>query len=254
MKFCPTVFLLTLWTSAAFAEDVNITAQNRVEWHQKSQKVIAIGDAIATKGKMDIKADKLIGHYKERAKNAKGKISRVEAIGNVKMHSPKADAFGNNLDYNLDKEIAILTGEPAKIKTETETITAKESITYYPTEQKAIAKGNVEATDTDNNKIFSDKMVAYFEKSKDNKENLILNKVDIFGNIKIVTPDATVTADKGAYLPRIGLIKLFTNVVINQQGNILRGDQAETNLKTGISKLISGSKTGRVKGVFKEKK
>ena len=78
---------------------------------------------------MDIKADKLIGHYKERAKNAKGKISRVEAIGNVKMHSPKADAFGNNLDYNLDKEIAILTGEPAKIKTETETITAKESIT-----------------------------------------------------------------------------------------------------------------------------
>ena len=91
-------------------------------------------------------------------------------------------------------------------------------------------------------------------KSKDSKENLTLNKVDIFGNIKIVTPDATVTADKGAYLPRVGLIKLFTNVVINQQGNILRGDQAETNLKTGISKLISGSKTGRVKGVFKEKK
>ena len=97
-------------------------------------------------------------------------------------------------------------------------------------------------------------MIAYFKKDSSSKENLTLDKVDIFGNIKIITKDATVTAQKGTYLPQKGLIKLFNDVIINQDGNLLKGDKAETNLHTGISKLISSSKTGRVKGVFKEKK
>ena len=83
---------------------------------------------------------------------------------------------------------------------------------------------------------------------------MTLDKVDIFGNIKIITKDAEVSAEKGTYLPQSGLIKLFNNVTINQQGNILHGDKAETNLNTGISRLLSGNKNGRVKGVFKEKK
>ena len=170
------------------------------------------------------------------------------------MHSPRADAFGDNLDYNLDRDTAVLTGKPAKIKTEKETITARENITYYPSQQKAVALGNVEAVDKDGNKLYADKMIAYFIKEKEDSSNLTLDKVDIFGNVKIVTKDATVTADKGTYLPNTGLVKLFDNIIIDQEGNLLRGDKAETNLNTGISKLLAGNKKGRVKGVFKEKK
>lgn len=253
MKFILGIFLLAL-TSSAFAEDINITADNKVEFHQKSQKIVATGNAFASKGKMSIKSDTLTGYYKEKSNNSKGQIKRIVAHGNVIMHSPKADASGNQLDYDIEQDKAVLTGTPSLIKTDKETISAQNNITYYPSEQKAIAIGNVEATDQQNNKIFSDKMIAYFEKDPNNKDGITLNKVEIFGNIKIITPDAEVSAEKGTYSPKKGLIKLFNNVIINQQGNILKGDKAETNLNTGISKLIAKDGKSRVKGVFKEKK
>lgn len=245
---------LTIYCNSSFAENINITAKDKVEWHQKDMKIVAIGEAIATKGKLKIEADTLTGYYQPKKKEQKNKINQVIAKGNVRMHSPKADAFGNELDYNIQQDIAILTGNPALIKTLTETISAKDKITYYPSEQKAVAVGSVQATDSKKNKLFSDKMIAYFTKSSDNSENLTLTKVDIFGNIKIVTPDAEVTAEKGTYLPQEGRVKLFNNVIINQNENMLRGDKAETNLNTGISKLLSSTPNSRVKGVFKEKK
>lgn len=257
MKFFGPAFLSALlMCSSLRAADINITAEQKVEWHQKSQTIIAIGDAVATKEDMTVKADRLIGHYAGRENTTKGKssITRVEAVGSVKMHSPRADAFGDNLDYNLVQDVAVLTGKPAKIKTAQETITAEDNITYYPSKQEAVAFGNVLAIDKDNNKLHSDKMVAYFKKEANNSQNLTLDQVKVFGNVKIVTPDTVVTGDRGLYLPRTGIVKLFDNVIIRQDGNILRGDKAETDLNTGVSKLLSGGAQNRVKGVFKEKK
>ena len=247
-------FLASFICVAAHAEDIDITAEQKVEWHQKEQKVIAVGNAVATKGSMSIKSSTLTGYYQNGAENSKGQIKRVVANGNVEMHTPQADAFGDNLDYNLLQEQAILVGSPATIKTAKETLTAQEGITYYPKEQKAVAKGSVHVIDQQKNNLYSDKMVAYFIKPADKTKNMELDKVDIFGNIKIISKDAEVSAQKGTYLPQSGLIKLFDNVTINQQGNILHGDNAETNLNTGISRLLSRNKQGRVKGVFKEKK
>ncbi len=254
MKIVLFVLLLSVYSINSFADDINITANDKVEWHQKEMKVVAIGNAVATKGKLKIEANTLTGYYHPKNKDSKNKIKRVIANGEVKMHSPKADALGNNLDYNLQQDIAILTGNPATIKTLTETISAKDKITYYPSEQKAIATGSVHATDSKKNNLFSDKMIAYFSKSDNKSENLTLNKVDILGNIKIITSDAEVTAEKGTYLPQEGLVKLFNNVIINQNGNVLKGDKAETNLNTGISKLLSTTPNSRVTGIFKEKK
>ena len=98
-------------------------------------------------------------------------------------------------------------------------------------------------------------MVAYFIKggNNDNTSGLTLDKVEISGNVKIKTPNADVSSDRGTYLPRTGKIKLYDHIVIEQNGNILKGDLAETDLNTGISKLLSSAKQRRVKGVFKEK-
>lgn len=253
MKLAYLTFLVALSAvSAAAASDIDITAEQRVEWHQKSQKMVATGNAVASKDDMTVKADTLTGYYGKNG--AKSSITRVTAEGNVRMSSAKARAFGDNLDYDLVKDEAVLVGKPAKIDTGTETITAEDSITYYPQQQKAIALGNVSAVDKEQNKLYSDKMVAYFVKENTKAQNLTLQKVDIFGNVKIVAKDTTVTADKGTYLPQDGLIRLFDNVSISQNGNVLHGDKAETDLNTGISKLLSGSPKNRVKGVFKEKK
>lgn len=240
-----------LLSFSANCEDIHITADTQVEWHQNEQKMVAIGNAIAQKKDMSIKAEKLSAKY---SKNSLGKneISEIHAEQNVVMTSKDTQAFGNTLDYLISQDAAILKGMPAKIKTPTEEISANNSITYYPKQQKAIALGDVMAIDKDGNKLYSDIMTAYFE--KDTNGQLQMNRVEIDGNVKIITKDAKVTALKGLYLPNIAKVKLFDNVTIYQGENILKGDEAETNLNTGISRLLSQKKNGRVSGVFKEKK
>lgn len=156
--------------------------------------MIAIGNAIASKKDMSIKSDKMTAFYN------KNKIKNVLAEGNVVMKSPTANAFGDKMNYDVSTEIVTLDGAPAKIKTEKETITATDGITYYKNENKAIALGDVIAEDAQKNKIYSNKMVSYFEKNA--KGSMEMNRVEIFDNVKIVTKDATVTAKRGEYLPK----------------------------------------------------
>lgn len=243
--------------STAQAQYINLTAEKQVEWDSKAQKMTAVGNAVATKKDMEIRADKMTAYYaKNDSPNAKEKttVNEVHAAGSVILTSPTAKAYGHTMDYDVAADSMILKGEPAKIKTEKELITAKESITYYPSQEKAVALGDVYAEDQNKNKIYADKMVAFFKKAgPDNK--MEMEKVEIYGHVKIISKDADVIADKGLYLPKTAIVKLYDNVLINQQGNKIRGDFAETNLNTGISRLIAGKTSqGRVSGVFKEKK
>ncbi len=252
-----TLYILALsliFSPYVYAEDINLTADQKVEWHQNDQKMIAIGNAIASKKDLSIRADKMTGYYSNYRVDGQNKsgIKNVHAVGGVIMKSPRANGFGDTMDYDVEADIMILKGHPAKIKTDKETITATESITYYPSKQQAVALGDVVASDKDN-KIYSQKMISYFEKNA--AGNLEMKRVEIFDNVKIVTKDANVTAEKGVYLPQSGKVKLFNNVVIDQKGNILKGDMAETNLNTGVSTLVAKKSAGkRVTGVFKEKK
>lgn len=238
------------------AQYMNLTADKEVEWDSQAQKMTAIGNAVASKKDMQIRADKMTAYYAKNTSetNKKNSITEVHAVGAVVMTSPKARAYGNTLDYDVAKDSFILIGEPAKIQTDKETITAKDNITYYPSQEKAVATGNVFATDQKNNKIYSDRMIAYFKKNA-KTENLEMDKVEIYDHVKIITENAVVTADKGLYLPQTGMVKLYDHVVIDQQGNKLHGDYAETNLNSGKSRIIAGKTSqGRVSGVFKEKK
>lgn len=248
------IMLSCFLANSAQAEDINLVADERVEWHQTEQKMVAIGNAIATKKDLNIRADKMTAFYTgdkaEKAKN-KSSIKTVHAIGGVIMTSPRAKGYGDTMDYDVAADSMLLRGKPAKIQTDKETITATESITYYPNAQKAIALGDVISKDAENT-IHSKKMVAYFEKNSEGK--LDMQRVDIFDDIKIVTPSATAYSQKGIYYPKTGIVKLAEKVKIIQDGNTLNGEFAETNLNTGISKIISGKKSGgRVFGIFKEK-
>lgn len=256
-KLFYTFALLCFSVTPVSAQYINLTADKQVEWDSKAQKMTATGNAIASKDGMDIRADKMTAYYaKNTSPNVKNKtsINEIHAAGTVIMTSNTTKAYGDTMDYDVAKDTIILRGQPAKIKTDKEFITAKDNITYYPSLEKAIALGDVYAQDQKKNKIYSDKMIAFFKKSG-KKGTLDMDKVEIYGKVKILTPNATVTADKGIYLPQTGIVKLFDNVNINQDGNHLKGDFAETNLNSGVSKLIAGKTSqGRVSGVFKEKK
>lgn len=241
--------LFLLLASPLMAGDITLDADDKVEYFSSEQKLVATGNAVASKDGLKIKASKLTGFYNPAVKN---KISRIEAQGNVELSTPQAEAFGDSLIYSAETDTATLKGNPARIKTPDADITAKGAVTYYQTEQKAVASDGVVASDAKGNKIFADLMTAWFAKDASNK--LVLDKIDIEQNLRIIGNDAEVTALRGTYYAQSGTIKLFDDVVISQNGNILKGDTAETNLNTGISKILSGGKSGRVSGVFKEKK
>lgn len=232
----------------SWAEDIKLQSDKQVEYHQKEQKLVAQGNAVASKGDLSIHADTLIGYYAPLAPN---KISRVEAHQKVVLVSSQAKAWGDEMVYDVKEDSAVLTGKPARIKTADADITAQGNITFWQSKQQAVAEDNVEATDKQGNKVKADYMTAYFVKDAGGK--LVLDRVDIQGNVKINAKDAEITALKGTYHAISGQIELFDDVVITQNGNVLHGDKAETNLNTGISKVLSGPK-GRVSGVFKENK
>ena len=253
-KTITAIFLTFIFSFNVSANDINVTADEAVEWHQNEQKIVAIGNAVASQKGMNIKADKMSAFYLDRQKAAKGKskIKKIEARGNVKLHSQSADGFGDTMDYDVQQDTMILVGKPAKIIKGGETITADESITYYPSQEKAVALGNVLATDKEN-KIHSDRMIAYFKKTSEDSSKTQIDRIEIFDNIKIITKDAIVTSQRGIYFPNTRIVELYDNVTIKQDGNILNGDKAISNLNTGISRMVSTSKSRKVKGVFKEK-
>lgn len=244
------VSLLTFTAPAAQAEDLNIYADKQVEVHQKEQKLVAVGNAVASKDGNTVYADELSAFY-HKTPDGKTAFKTMHGKGNVHITSPSAKAWGKTLDYDLTKEEIILKGSPAKIEnTKGETITAEDKIIYYPQKQMAVALGNVTAH-SKKNTVRADRMVSYFAKNAEGR--LEMDEIKIFDNVKITTPQATAVSDKGTYYPQKGLVYLNENVTINQDGNILKGDTAETNLNTGVSRMLSSSGGKRVSGVFKEK-
>lgn len=255
ISFISLALLLTL-ISTAHAEDIHLTADERVEWYRSEEKMVAIGNAVATKQDMNVRADQMTAFYEQASGQSGTDIKDVHAIGNVIMKSPSAQAYGDTLDYDLRKDEMILRGKPAAKITTTDNkiITATDNITYYPSQNKAIAFGDVIAKDQDNT-IYANKMVSYFTKNAQGQSEL--KKVEIYSDdkqVKIINEQAVITGDWGVYLPQINKVRLYDNVVINQDGNILHGDYAETDLKTSISRVLSNKKNGkRVSGVFIEK-
>ena len=253
--FVSALFLIS-YICPAQAEKINLVADDRVEWHQTEQKMVAVGNAIASKKDMSIRADTITAFYENNKEGTtqakKSQIKTVHAKGNVILKSDRADGFGNTMDYDVAADSMVLKGTPAKIKTAEEEITATGSITYYPSKQQAVALENVIAIDAQKNKVYADRMISFFEKNA--QGNLEMQRVEIYDNVKIVTKDAEVTADRGVYLPKDNLVNLYDHVVIKQDGNFIRGDVAVTDLNTGISRLQTKKGSGkRVSGVFKEK-
>lgn len=199
---------------------------------------------------MTVKGERLTAYFTQTGgENGEKKTSVTDmtAEQNVSLHMEKADAFGERMEYHVKDDYMVIKGKPALIKNDKAKITADGNITYYPGRNKAVARDNVIA-DNGKNKIYSEVMETYFK--KDAEGNPALQRVEIPQNPKIVTQDGTVTAKTGIYYPDKGKVYLYENVVINQNGNILKGDKAETDLNTGISKVLSGQ--SRVSGIWYE--
>lgn len=87
-----------------------------------------------------------------------------------------------------------------------------------------------------------DEIHARYEKTADNKHRITY--VWAKGHVRIKTPDKIGVGDYGTYDVDKELMTLEGHVTIVEKENEIRGDYAETNKKTGITKVINKKKAG----------
>lgn len=256
-------FVIILFSSnSAFAlldvkktnEDIEITADDFVEWSKADSFYEAKGNAIAKQVDSEVQADSLKILY--RVEKNDRIMSRMDATGHVHLISKTAKASGDLLVYHIETGIAVLTGSNLSLTSPDYTITAKDSFTFFDAENKAHIKGMAKAT-YHQSTIESDEILAWFHTLQTDETHQSLKEAEAHGHVKITTPNDIAYGDKAYYNGQSSKAILTGNVRITRAKSDITGSKAEVDLKTGISKMLSASPgtspgaEGRVRGVFR---
>src|SRR5260370_2277816 len=133
-------------------EAVQIQADSGIEWQQHAHLYIARGNAVAIRGSSEVHADTLVAHYREvkggsTSSNTGGntEVYRVEAEGRVTLKRDAQNVVGDRVVYDVDRAIAVITGNGLKLTTPTDTVTARDSLEWYDQKQVAVARGDAVA-------------------------------------------------------------------------------------------------------------
>lgn len=247
---------------------IQVYADDGIEWVSEANRVVARGNAKATRGTSTITADTLTAYYRQGPGG--NEIWRLDADGNVTIATPTETATGYKATYDLDKAIFLLRGTPSKLVTPTDTVTAKDTLEYWENERMAVARGDAVAISQDKS-IKADVLTAHFKnkggaapppKKSGAKTpgagqggDLELQRADAYGHVVLITPKEQVTGDRGDYNLETGIATVSGSVKLTRDGNELNGGFAHVNLNTGISKLFGaapGEKGGdtRARGTF----
>jgi lipopolysaccharide export system protein LptA len=266
-------FAFWLWPAAAGAQSLNlpmgggggeaplvIEADDGLEWIPKEGRYIARGNARATRGKVTLRADELIAHYRQ-GKNGQGQqIVRLDAAGRVKITSVTKDARGRDATttatgdvavYHVEESVFVLRGKQLRLVSPQGVLTARDSLEYWDKRQTAVARGKAVVTQGEQ-RLHADILTAYVAtadkkgKSGGPGDGQKVERVDAFGNVHVSVPNAIIRGDKGEYFPASSTATLRGNVKITSNQNQLNGEIARVNLKTGIYRLLGG----RVKGLI----
>lgn len=262
---------------------VEITANDGIEWRQQEQVVIARGQARAVRGGVTVDADRLIARYRPRggantpppepggSPLSGGEIWRLEAEGNVRVTSATERAEGERAVYDIDQAVMVLSGRGLSLTTPEQTVTARDSLEYWPQRRMAVARGAAVVVSSDGRRIAADTLVAYFLDAPAAgaaapspaptrpvappvaglpaaNESSRIERVEAYGGVEIRSAEEIVRGEQGVYSPQTGLARLVGGVRITRGENQLNGQEAIVNLRTGVSRLISAPGT-RVQGL-----
>lgn len=249
-------------------QQIQVYADDGIEWVSDANRVIAHGNAKAVRGSVTVTADTLTAYYRNGAGG--NEIWRLDADGNVTITTPTETATGYKGTYDLEKAIFVLRGNPSKLTTPTDTVTAKDSLEYWEKERMAVARGDGFATNGEKS-IKADVLTAHFKDKNGSQPasrkpagkstpggdqgSLELQRADAYGHVVLITPKEQVTGDRGDYNLESGIATVTGSVKLTRDGNELNGGYAHVNLNTGISKLFGaapGAKGGdtRAHGSF----
>lgn len=103
------VFVMTGGKPRFEAEKLRVTASQNLEYWNVKRLAVARGGAVAESGDRRISADVISAHM-AAGKSGKIELSRVEAIGGVRISSPDDSASGDEALYDAVTGVATLCG------------------------------------------------------------------------------------------------------------------------------------------------
>lgn len=251
--------LLCLLAAPAFAQDkpakqpLEITADQSLEWHRDAQLYIARQNAVAKQGLSELHGDVLTAAYKDGEGNKGTVITRIDAVGNVVVVSDGSRATGDRGYYDVAQGYSELTGHNLMLKTKTDTVTARDKMTYHASKREMRAYGNAKAVRGDD-VIVADQLVGRF--IDDGAGGTKMDELEGIGNVVITTPTDVLHGDRGVYRAGPNTATITGNVRIDRGPNIITGARGEVDLNTNVSRIFGSAvpgetgADGRVRGVF----
>jgi lipopolysaccharide export system protein LptA len=252
---------------------VEVTADQSLEYYQEKKLYVARGNAKAVRGAMTVTADSLTAHERDKPKGVKqpkpaagdksgaGDIDMMTAEGNVLITDQRQRITGEHAVYDLDQHKMIVTGNNLRYETAKEVVTAKDSLEYYEDSKLAIARGHAIA-DQPARHIEGDVLTAEFRDAPNGQTQL--TKMTAQGHVTVLTKSggAKASAPKGGDVSRgdRAVYDAGSNIAVlsgdvritRSDGTELSGDVGEVNFTTNQNRLMNAG-GGRVRALLPSK-
>ena len=231
---------------------IEITADNGIEWEKNKEILIASGNAKASRGGITVLAEVLRAYYRKKTTGGTDLV-RLDAAGGVKIFSDTESMEGQRAVLDFEQAILKVDGKKMIYKAGPATITANQQMEYWERQKMAVARGNAVAIHKGKT-LRADVLKALLRKNKTGRSEVYI--IEAFKKVLIVSGKDKLRSDSAIYKLDSGIATLKGNVSIIRGDTILKGDLAEINLKTGISKLLTVDSVGsnkekpRVRGLI----
>ena len=233
---------------------IEVVAERGIEWRQDEKRFIARGDARATQGDVEVRADELIAHYRE-TEGGGTDVYRVDALGSVTITSAGETATGSAAVYDFEQSVLVMEGAPVRLETADGVVTAYDTIQYWEQENVAVAEGNATAVQG-GQKLTADTLTARFKEPAVGAggaggvapRSSELSRIEGYGNVRLESKGDVILGDRGRYDLASGIATLDGNVRITSDRNQLSGGFAVVDTKKGTSTLFANATEAGVPG------
>ncbi len=223
------------------SESLIVEADNSIEFFEKQKYYLATGNAVAIKNNTTLKADKIKAFFEEN-----DQIQLIHGLGKVSILKKNILSEGEDVKYDLKKQTLLFSGKFQSFKTPKIYIESNKLLSYDNIKKIAFAKGNVKIIFNNNDKIFANQITAKFDESDDSLLEAVAK-----GNIEIITNSGNKSfANYAKFNKKTSLVELIGDVKVLQNNSSISGEKGVTNLKTGVSKILTSKTNNRVKGKF----
>jgi len=202
--------------------------------------------------------------------------------GKVRLVSPRQNttAYGDEAVYDTNQSVTVLTGKGLRFESPDTQITAKDSLEYYDTKNLAVARGDALAVQGDK-RVRGDVLTAYMRDNANRQPACKqpqaqgkaparpapatpgapsttrdggVERIDAFGNVFLSSADSIARGQKAVYTVSTGLAIVTGGVKVTRGESQMNGEQAEVNMNTGVSRILSSSQPSgpgqRVRAIF----